>query len=115
MRADYTAIVFGRKDGSIINQETFWLEHPDIYLTSRQKIRLLDNVERQAIQFLEKNWRLSHEEVKIDKMCASFTFCDPRTGELFFTPLFEIDVCVVFRKMNQAYLLIYDLRRVPVN
>lgn len=111
MSVDYTSIAFGRKDGTQISQETFWAEHADIQLSTSQRERLVANVEIEAVKFLERNWKRPHEHVRIDALCASFTYRDSISGELFFTPLYEIDVRVVFRKMDKAYLLIYDLRR----
>lgn len=112
MSVDYTSIAFGRKDGTQISQEAFWAEHADVDLSASQRERLVANVEIEATKFLERNWRRDHEHVRIDKLCACFTFRDSETGELYFTPLYEIDVRVVFRKMEMAFLLIYDLRQV---
>ena len=112
MRFDYIAIAFGYVDGTLISQQQFWKEHADVDLSKHEKRRLLDNLEVQATKFLEQNWQNRHSRVRLDGQCSSFTFRDPESGELYFKPLYEIDIRVFFKKMNQAYVLVYDLRRV---
>lgn len=112
MSFDYISIAFGHEDGTHISQQQFWEEHNEVALSPHQKKRLLANLEVQANKFLKYNWRFSHEQIQINGECASFTFRDEISGALYFAPLYQVDVRVFFLKMEQAYLLVYDIKEV---
>lgn len=112
MSFDYMSIAFGHEDGTHISQQQFWEEHNEVVLTRKQKKRLLENLEVQATQFLKYNWKFSHDQIRINGECASFTFRDEDSGALYFAPLYKVDVRVFFLKMEKAYLLIYDIKEV---
>ena len=112
MSYEYMSIAFGHEDGTHISQQQFWEEHDEVVLNPKQKKRLLENLEIQAIKFLKQNWRFSHDQIQINGECAGFTFRDEVSGALYFAPLSKIDIRVFFLKMKKAYLLVYDIKEV---
>lgn len=97
---------YGRKDGTILTEQEFYLEHQDITITPAQKERMEQNLERQCSLALKEFG--NKEYIRLQGFCKTFIFKDSETQELYLKPL-EIDIRVFFRKVTPI-LLIYDLR-----
>lgn len=106
MSIDYLPFEYGRKDGTILTEDEFYLEHEDIIITPAQKERMKQNLEIQCTLALKEFG--NKEYIILQGFCKTFIFKDKETQELYFRPL-EIDIRVFFRKLTPI-LLIYDLR-----
>lgn len=103
-----TLIAFGREDGTIISEKQFFLEHSDVSLTSKQKCRLIDNIKIQGILFLQKYG--DKTTIILEEFYKNFIFIDDQTHELYFRPLYEVNIKVFFKNFSPT-LLIYDMKK----
>ena len=97
---------YGRKDGTILNEEDFFSEHQDVKITPAQKERLKQNLEAQCILVLKEF--ANKEYIVLRGFYRTFIFRDVATQELYLKPL-EVDIRVFFKLANPI-LLIYDMR-----
>ena len=107
MRFNYVSFLFGRKDGTRLSTEEFISEHQDLALSPAQWKIMLENLEGQAFYFSKEFGNKKIE--KITGHCKKFVFIDKLTNEMYFKPLFEIDIRVFFENLAPL-VLIYDIR-----
>lgn len=107
MRFNYVSFLFGRKDGTRLTTEEFISEHQDVALSPAQWSIMLENLEVQAFNYLREYGNKKVE--KITGHCKKFVFIDKKTKEMYFKPLYEIDIRVFFENLTPI-LLIYDIR-----
>ncbi|WP_455437016.1 hypothetical protein [Hungatella hathewayi] len=98
--SEYMAFSFGRKDGTQISEEEFFLEHSDVVITENEKERLLQNLEVQSILILKygRERGLNH-----------FVFSEDNE-DFFIKPLGEHGACLFFIELQRTMLLVYDMR-----
>ena len=106
MLNDCMPFEYGRKDGTILNEEDFFSEHQDVKITPTQKERLKQNLEVQCILVLKEF--ANKKQIVLRGFYKTFIFKDNTTREYYLKPL-EVDIRVFFR-MENPILLIYDIR-----